>query len=112
MDPKIWGPEFWFVIHTTSLGYPESPKLEDKKHYKEFYESLKNILPCEECRNNYSNHLREDPLTSKVLKSRKNLFLWTVKIHNKVNKANGKKIYDPSYVLKKYRKIYKTNIAL
>lgn len=110
MDPKIWGPEFWFIIHSTSMGYPINPKSSDKKHYKEFYENLKHILPCEDCRNNYANHLKEEPITSKVLQSRKNLFLWTVKIHNKVNKATGKKVADPAYILKKYNKIYKANM--
>ncbi|MCJ7637424.1 MAG: Erv1/Alr family FAD-linked sulfhydryl oxidase [Nitrososphaeraceae archaeon] len=112
MDPNIWGQKFWFMMHVTSFEYPLKPNKSDKKHYKNFYEDLKYVLPCEECRHNYSKHIREEPLSSRVLKSRKNLFLWTVKIHNKVNKATGAKNVDPAYVLKQYEKLFKTKIIL
>ena len=29
----VWGPEFWFGIHTMSFNYPVNPSEEDKKHY-------------------------------------------------------------------------------
>ncbi|ARF09954.1 disulfide thiol oxidoreductase, Erv1 / Alr family [Indivirus ILV1] len=112
MDSDIWGPYFWFMIHSTSFEYPIKPTKNDKKQYKKFYESFKYVLPCEVCRNNYSEHLKETPIDDEVLKSRKNLFIWTVKIHNKVNILNGKKIIDPIYVLKKFEKIYRTTIKL
>ncbi len=112
MDPKVWGPQFWFMMHSTSFGYPDNPSHSDKKHYKKFYKSLQDVLPCETCRGNYAKHLKEVPITDEVLKSKKNLFLWTVKIHNKVNKDSGKKNIDPSYILKKYEKLYGTSIKL
>ena len=24
MDPNVWGPKLWFVMHTISLNYPKS----------------------------------------------------------------------------------------
>jgi len=112
MNPKKWGPQFWFLMHSTSLDYPDKPTESDKKHYKKFYKSFKYVLPCTMCRSNYAKHLLELPLSNDVLSSRKNLFLWTVKMHNKVNKATNKKDIDPAYVLKKYSKKYDVKLKL
>ena len=112
MNPKKWGPKAWFFIHSVALNYPENPTKDDKEHFKMFFTMLQYVLPCSTCADNYKGHLVEIPLTDNVLESRKNLFLWTVKIHNKVNKMNGKKNIDPHYILDKYSKSYKTKIKL
>ena len=112
MNPKKWGPKAWFFIHSVALSYPLNPTEEDKEHFKTFFSILQYVLPCSICANNFQEHLDVLPLTDDVLLSRKNLFLWTVKIHNKVNKLKGKSDLDPNYILEKYRKIYKTNIKL
>lgn len=79
---NIWGPPAWLFLHCVSLNY--NPKRE--KEYKKFFESLKDVLPCGACRNNYREILKTKyPLTKNVLKSRKNLSLWLFKVHNKVS---------------------------
>lgn len=112
MNPKVWGKKGWFFLHSVALNYPKNPSVADKENYKNFYTILQNTLPCSICANNYKKHLLELPLTNDVLSSRKKLFLWTVKIHNKVNQAKGRRDMDPGYVLEKYSKTYKTEISL
>ena len=34
MDPNIWGPKFWFSLHSVSFTYPFSPDAKDKERYK------------------------------------------------------------------------------
>ena len=36
LDPKIWGPQYWFVLHTIALNYPLYPNETIKKKYKLF----------------------------------------------------------------------------
>ena len=49
MDPAIWGPHFWFVLHLVSFHYPDNPNQKDKDSYKSFYYSVQGILPCQNC---------------------------------------------------------------
>ena len=37
MDPKIWGPKVWFVIHTVALNYPNNPTYQDKRNHEDFF---------------------------------------------------------------------------
>ena len=42
MDNKIWGPYFWFTLHTITLAYPDNPNYITKRHYNDFF----NITKC------------------------------------------------------------------
>ncbi len=89
IPPQVWGPFFWHTIHIVAMGYPEEPTYTHKKAAKEFYESLQVLVPCPICREHYAQHLKELPITPH-LDSRKDLFKWTVVLHNRVNKDLGK----------------------
>ena len=45
MYPSNWGSHAWIFLHTISFDYPDNPSLNDKLLYKNFFHSLKNILP-------------------------------------------------------------------
>ena len=102
-NPKIWGPKAWFFIETIILSYPNNPTLNDKTIFKNFFNSLANILPCEKCRNNYKNHIKSNPLNDDILCNKNNLIEWIVKIHNL---SMGKKITKKS-MLNYYNNQYK-----
>ena len=40
LNPKIWGPHYWFMIHTIALNYPHSPNDTTKKKYYDFIYSI------------------------------------------------------------------------
>lgn len=52
MLTSVWGPSMWHFLHIMSFNYPNNPTNEDKKHYKDFILSLRDILPCKYCRIN------------------------------------------------------------
>jgi hypothetical protein len=97
----IWGPHFWFLFHCVALGYPKFPTLQDQQNYKAFYISFGHVLPCKKCAINYENHLVEFPIDM-YLMNEDRLFEWTVKIHNIVNRENGK----PEYTVQQARNYY------
>lgn len=86
LDPKIWGPQYWFVLHTIALSYPIKPNETIRKKFYDFYQNLPLFLPIEEIGNNFSRFLDKYPVTP-YLESRQSLVRWTHFIHNKINKA-------------------------
>jgi len=91
MNPAVWGPYFWTTLHMTALGYPESPGMLERNVYKDFYMRFGDILPCGKCSVNYKKHLQELPPIDGFLGSRRELFGWTVALHNIVNREHGKR---------------------
>ena len=91
MLTSVWGPSFWHVLHTISVNYPIKPSCDDKQHYKAFVMSLKHVLPCKYCRDNFENNLKKIPLNADVLKNRENFSKWMYKLHETVNRSLGKK---------------------
>lgn len=92
IDPKLWGKHFWATIHYITFSVPDSPTEEYKQNLLKFFESLKFLLPCENCRKHYSENLLKYPLTNDILSSRVMLINWAVNLHNEVNTRNGTKI--------------------
>tara|TARA_B100000902_G_C26492666_1_gene520061 strand:- start:10 stop:459 length:450 start_codon:yes stop_codon:yes gene_type:complete len=90
IDKNVWGKDMWHSIHFVALGYTSNPSNADKTNYKNFYENLVNIIPCQECSEHLKETLNELPIDN-YLVSREKLFEWTVLLHNKVNKLLGKK---------------------
>ena len=87
--PAVWGPIFWMTIHIVALGYSDNPSYSEKRAAKEFYEGLQFLIPCPKCKEHYRDNLKIHPITPS-LDNRKDLFKWTVKMHNLVNKQLGK----------------------
>jgi len=111
MDPIIWGPKLWFVIHTFALNYPENPTYEDKRLHEDFFNNLVFLIPCNKCRIHYRNHLNKYPVIN-YLDNSDNLFKYTIKIHNEVNKTLNKRVYSYEEVVKFYRSEYgQTNLS-
>lgn len=88
VSPKHWGREGWKFIHWVALTYPHNPTEKDKNNYLSFFESLQDVLPCPICAEHFKQNMKKHPIN---LESNKQLFNWTVEMHNLVNKQNGKK---------------------
>ena len=71
---------------------------------KEFFESLQIIIPCPICRTHYTSHMAKLPI-GPSLDSRKDLFRWTVDLHNDVNTMLGKRSYTETEVLQYYARL-------
>lgn len=87
MSPEAWGPAGWHFIHATVLTFPQNPTEEQVRDYKEYFNALSNILPCELCREEFKKKLNEAP---PPYDNADHMFRWTVDLHNQVNQENGK----------------------
>ena len=88
LDPKIWGPKYWFVLHTIALTYPDTPNSVTKKKYYDFIQNLPLFLPIENVGNNFSKMLDKYPVTP-YLEGRESFIKWMHFIHNKINVELG-----------------------
>lgn len=105
LDPKIWGPHYWFVLHTIALTYPLKPNETVKKKYYDFIENLPIFIPVENIGNYFSDLLDKYPVTP-YLESRESFIKWIYFIHNTVNEKLGYEKVTLSESLEKYYKQY------
>ena len=86
MDNQFWGPGAWDFLHSVTFDYPEKPSAAEKKHTREFFHSLKYVLPCLWCRKHYKDTIEKTMPIEPHLGSRNALTRWLVDLHNSVNK--------------------------
>ena len=89
IDPKIWGPHFWFTMYSVAFTYPDNPTNNDINNFKNFYLSLGEVLPCPKCRMHYTQYINNHPLDNNILSKRNNLLDWLINYNNEVNKVSG-----------------------
>ncbi len=105
MDPNIWGPQLWFSLHIITLNYPNNPRNIDKHNFKNFFESLINVIPCNYCKHNFKIHMKQLPIDN-ALNNKNALVKWLFNIHNLTNKHLNKKIFTYQQFISKYRSIF------
>lgn len=89
-DPSVWGPHYWFFLHTISLTYPKRPNDVTKKKYYEFVQNIPLFIPIESMATNFSKLLDEYPVAP-YLDSRDAFVRWMHFIHNKINEITEKR---------------------
>lgn len=108
-NQNIWGPYMWRSIHIIALNYPYSPSDQHKIACRQFFESLQYMLPCSICQKNFRQKLIDYPIQ---LNSRKDLFEWSVKLHNIVNGCLGKRQILLNEVIELYEEYTNSPIYL
>jgi hypothetical protein len=108
-NPEVWGPHYWFFLHTIAYSYPLFPNTVTKRKYYDLIQNLPLFIPNTEIANNFSNMLDKYPVTP-YLDNRDSFKKWMHFIHNKINVLLGKdeisfdkaeEIYEKSYLPKK-----------
>jgi hypothetical protein len=107
LDPKIWGPHYWFFIHTVAMTYPIRPNAVTKKKYYEFIQNLPLFIPVESISGEFSKLIDKYPVTP-YLDNRESLIRWTHFIHNKINQKLEKPQIPLSEFYIKYYEEYKS----
>ena len=88
LNPKIWGPHYWFVLHTIALNYPLNPNETSKKKYYDLIENFPLFIPIPDMANSFSKLLDNYPVTP-YLDSRESFIKWVYYIHNQINLSIG-----------------------
>lgn len=124
LDPEIWGPQFWFVLHTIAVMYPKRPNETIRKKYYELIQNIPLYLPSPPLGDLFSSLLDKYPVTP-YLDSQESFFKWVHFMYNKMNVLLGNPEvemkdfinnynvqYIPKEVVKKQDSGIRHNIAL
>lgn len=104
-DARIWGPIYWFFIHTVALTYPDYPNEIITRKYYDFFMNLPLFIPDVEMGKRFSEILDRYPVTP-YLKSKDSLIRWTNFIHNQYNKKLEKPILSLDESINNYFEKY------
>ena len=97
---EIWGPKAWNLLHSFSINENKKISVRKRHNYYIFYTSFIYILPCDICREHYSDIIYNiEPLIEEKI-SRKYLIKWVFDVHNIVNDLLDK----PQFPYKKFSK--------
>jgi hypothetical protein len=105
-NPDVWGPHYWFFLHTIAESYPKTPNGVTKKKYYDLIQNIPLFIPIEEMGNKFSEMLDKYPV-SPYLDNRDSFVRWMHFIHNKFNVLLGKEEISLPKALEKYRSEYK-----
>ena len=112
LDPDVWGPHFWFFLHTIAVSYPLYPSTITRKKYYEFIHNLPLFIPVENISKYVSKLLDKYPVTP-YLDNRDSFIRWTHFIHNKVNqKLEKPKISLEQFYIQYYEHYKSKNVKL
>lgn len=110
LEPEVWGPHYWFFLHTLAYSYPSYPNDTTKRKYYDLIQNFPLFIPNEGIGNKFSRLLDRYPVTP-YLDKRESFLRWVNFIHNKINYLHGKEemtleesihAYEQQYVPKPY----------
>lgn len=111
LDPAIWGPHYWFTLHTIALCYPEHPNEVTKKKYYDFIQNLPLFIPVRQIGDGFSKFLDQYPVTP-YLDSRESFTKWMHFIHNKINNSLKLPELTMEEAMHKYYELYKPKVVI
>ena len=91
MDPNVWGPHYWFFLHSVALHYPKHPTATTKKIHYRLIHNFHEFIPHNAIAANFVKMVAKYPVAP-YLDSRAHLVRWVHFIHNKINEKTMKRL--------------------
>jgi hypothetical protein len=101
LDSRIWGPHFWFFLHTIAMTYPHYPTSENKKKIYELIRTFPLFLPNKTMSANFADLIDTYPVAP-YLDNRETFIKWVFFIHNIINE----RLEKPKISLSEFYKLY------
>jgi hypothetical protein len=106
LDPAVWGPHYWFFLHTVAYTYPEHPTNVTKRKYYDLIQNMPLFLPDERMGDQLATFLDKYPV-SPYLDTRESFMRWVHFIHNKFNDHLGQEPLSMYAALDAYYQQYR-----
>ena len=106
LESEVWGPHYWFFLHTISLTYPSRPNDVTKKKYYELIQNFPIFIPTTTASESFQELLNKYPIKP-YLDTREAFIKWIYFIHNRVNEKLEKKQITLSNFYENYYEHYK-----
>jgi FAD-linked sulfhydryl oxidase len=85
----------WKLFHTTMARFPDEPTKDESDALKSYIHLFARLYPCGECAQHFQQILKKYPPQTG---SRSSAAAWACFVHNQVNEAKGKPIFDCSNI--------------
>jgi len=102
----IWGPHYWFFLHTVAESYPLHPNDVTRRKYYDLIQNFPLFIPDSEIGDRFSRMIDRYPVTP-YLDNRDSFVRWVHFMHNKINSILGKEELSLPMSLERYRAEYK-----
>lgn len=89
LTPEVWGPHYWFFLHTIAYTYPEYPTNVTKRKYYDLIQNMPLFVPDPKMGDKFAEMIEKYPI-SPFLDSRESMIRWVHFVHNKMNVYLGK----------------------
>lgn len=99
-DYSELGRATWTFLHTMAAYYPSAPTTRQQNDMNEFLTLFSQLYPCQSCAQDFARDIKLFPPTTQSVSS---LSEWMCRMHNRVNEKLGKKSFDCSRVLERWR---------
>ncbi|QIH04900.1 sulfhydry1 oxidase Erv1 like protein [Dasineura jujubifolia toursvirus 2a] len=94
VSPAIWGPHYWYVIHTFANSYPNNPNPIEKEVATNFIKILPFILPCADCSRHAYIYIKTFyNVIPAIVANKSNIVEFFRTFHNNVNERLNKPRY-------------------
>jgi len=110
-DANIWGPHYWFFLHTVAESYPMTPNDVTKRKYYDLITNMPLFIPDSDIGDKFSRMIDRYPVTP-YLDNRDSFVRWVHFMHNKINVQLGKEELSLPMALEKYRSEYKPKAVI
>lgn len=101
-DVYLWQNITWIFFHKLALNQDINKNVA----YETFFNAFKTLIPCSVCRNHYISMLNDENYNLKNNIDSKNLFNFTIDIHNNVNIRTNRRIWKYEEASKHYKSFF------
>jgi len=104
--PDVWGPHYWFFLHTIAHTYPLTPTSVTRRKYYDLIQNFPLFIPNPEIGDHFISILDRYPV-SPYLDNRDSFIRWVHFIHNRINRILGKEEITLFEALDDYKSLYR-----
>ena len=101
VDPAIWGPSLWKVLHTLAV------KAAGDASWPAVLDALRSALPCPECSYHYNAWGKRFPVTRSI-----DIGEWLRNLHNDVNRRTRRQPWTAAMISDTYSKVTSLDAAM
>jgi len=100
ISPTYWGAELWKVLFSIGSTFPQTaPTSNQQNAVISFFNSLRELLPCESCREHYQAFIQTNPIAV-ATQSQAALLDWIHKLNTEISNGLGKPVRPLAQILK------------
>lgn len=92
IESTVWGPHFWYVLHSIAITYPDRPTRAKMNALMSMMTGLSELIPCPICKEHFIKIVAKGidkegiPKIADVLTNRYDFFRWVYDVHDFVNR--------------------------